>query len=159
MSYTGTVKQAFLNKHTQSRLKPACALVVETWKALILICHIPQLQKRDARNLKNYHIQQSSNVKLFSAQRRETVKPLQFFELMKATFDSGRNTRQRSAGVGCHKGNSLDPRNNNFLKLMMQSSCFCKINYCIVLFLRHIQRLYHFSKIQLSTTNLICMQL
>jgi len=29
------------------------------------------------------------------------------------------------------------------------------INYCIVLFLRHIQQLYHFSKIQLSTMNLI----
>ena len=27
------------------------------------------------------------------------------------------------------------------------------INYCI--FLRHVQRLYHFSKIQLSTENLI----
>jgi hypothetical protein len=38
---------------------------------------------------------QSSNVKLFGEQRkRETAKPLQFLELMKATFDFGRNTRQ-----------------------------------------------------------------
>jgi hypothetical protein len=29
------------------------------------------------------------------------------------------------------------------------------INDCIVLFLQHVQRLYHFSKIQLSTANLI----
>jgi hypothetical protein len=29
------------------------------------------------------------------------------------------------------------------------------INDCIVLFLRHVQRLYHFSKIQLSTANLM----
>jgi hypothetical protein len=29
------------------------------------------------------------------------------------------------------------------------------INHCIVLFFRHVQRLYHFSKIQLSTMNLI----
>jgi hypothetical protein len=29
MIHTGTVKQAFLNKHAQSHLKPAHALVVE----------------------------------------------------------------------------------------------------------------------------------
>jgi len=34
-------------------------------------------------------------VKLFSAQRRrKTAKPLQFLELMKATFDCGGNARQ-----------------------------------------------------------------
>ena len=76
---------------------------------------------------KRYHIRQSSNVKLFSEQRRmETAKPLQFLELMKATFDCGGNTRQRSAGVRRHEGNSLDPRKNNFLQLMMQSSRFFK---------------------------------
>jgi hypothetical protein len=41
MSHTGTVKQAFLNKHAQSRLMPARALVVETWKVLIQIHHVP----------------------------------------------------------------------------------------------------------------------
>jgi len=30
-----------------------------------------------------------------------------------------------------------------------------KLLYCIVLFLRHVQRLYHFSNIQLSTADLI----
>jgi hypothetical protein len=54
------------------------------------------------------------------------TKPLQFLELMKATFNCGGNTRQRSVGVRRHEGNSLDPRKNNFLKLMMQSSCFVK---------------------------------
>jgi hypothetical protein len=68
-------------------------------------------------------------VKLFGTQRRrETAKPLQLLELMKATFDCGRNTRQRSAGVRRHEGNSLDPRKNDFLKLMMQSSRFFKRN-------------------------------
>jgi hypothetical protein len=41
-------------------------------------------------------------VKLFGAQRRlETAKPLQFLELMKATFDYGGNTKsdQRVLGV------------------------------------------------------------
>jgi len=62
----------------------------------------------------------SSNMKLFGAQRiRETAKPLQFLELMKATLDCGRNTRQLSAGVRHHERNSLDPRKDNFLKLMM----------------------------------------
>jgi hypothetical protein len=67
-------------------------------------------------------------VKLFGAQRRrETAKPLQFLELMKATFDCDGNKKQRSAGVRRHEGNSLDPRMDDFLKLMMQSSLFFKI--------------------------------
>ena len=65
MSHTDTMKRAFLNKRAHSRLKPARALVVETWKVLIPICRVPQLWKRDTRNLKDYHIRQSSNVKLF----------------------------------------------------------------------------------------------
>ena len=65
MSHTSTVKRAFLNKRAQSRLRPASALVVETWKVLIPIWRVPWLWKRDARNLKDYHIWQSSNVKLF----------------------------------------------------------------------------------------------
>ena len=40
MSHTDTVKRACLNKHAQSRLKPAHTLVVETWKVLIPICHV-----------------------------------------------------------------------------------------------------------------------
>jgi hypothetical protein len=47
-------------------------------------------------------------------------------ELMKETFNCGGNMRQRSAGVRRHEGNSLDPRKDNFLKLMMQSSHFFK---------------------------------
>jgi hypothetical protein len=53
-------------------------------------------------------------VKLFGAQRRETAKPLQFLELMKAMFNCGGNTTQQSAGVRRHKGNALDPRNGRF---------------------------------------------
>jgi hypothetical protein len=76
----------------------------------------------EGQKFKDYHIRQSSNVKLFGAQRRrETAKLLQFLELMKATFDCGGNTRQRSAGVRRHEGNSVDPRKEDFLKLMMQS--------------------------------------
>ena len=60
---------------------------------------------------------------LFGAQRiGETVKPLKFLELMETPFDCGGNTRQRSAGVRRHERNSLDPRKDEFLKLMMQSS-------------------------------------
>jgi hypothetical protein len=49
----------------------------------------------------------------------QTAKPLQFLELMTATFDCGGNTRQQSVGVRRHEGNSLDPRKDDFLKLMM----------------------------------------
>jgi hypothetical protein len=52
--------------------------------------------------------------------------PLQFLELMKATFDCGGNTRHRSVGVRRHKGNSRNPRKDDFLKLVMQSSRFLK---------------------------------
>jgi hypothetical protein len=41
MSHTDTMKRAFLNQRAQSRLKPSHALVVETWKVLILICCVP----------------------------------------------------------------------------------------------------------------------
>jgi hypothetical protein len=47
-------------------------------------------------------------------------------ELMKTTFDCGGITRQRSASVRHQEGNSLDPRNDDFLKFMMQSSRFFK---------------------------------
>jgi hypothetical protein len=63
-------------------------------------------------------------VKLLGAQRRETAKPLPFLELIKAMSDCGGNTMQQSAGVRHHEGNSMDPRKDNFLKLMMQSSHF-----------------------------------
>jgi hypothetical protein len=76
---------------------------------------------------KRHHIRQSSDVKLFGVQRRrETAKPLQFLELMKALFDCSGDTRQGSAGVRHHKGNSLDSRKDDLLKLMMQSSRFFK---------------------------------
>jgi hypothetical protein len=107
MNHTSTVKQTFFNKRAQSRLKP----------------------KRDTKNLRDYRIRESSNVKLFGPQRRrETAKLLQYLELIKATFDCSRNTTQQSAGLRRHEGNSVDPRNNNFLKLMMQSSRFFKID-------------------------------
>jgi hypothetical protein len=61
-------------------------------------------------------------VKLFNAHRRqETTKLLQFLELMKAMFNCGGNTRQQSVGLRHHEGNSLDPRKDDFLKLMMHS--------------------------------------
>jgi hypothetical protein len=70
-----------------------------------------------------------------------------------------RKHKKQSAGVRRHEGNSLDTIKVNFLKLMIQSSQFFKINYCIALLLWHVQRLYHFYKIQLSTANLIRTQL
>jgi hypothetical protein len=45
---------------------------------------------------------------------------------MKTMFDCGGNIRQQSANVRRHEGNSLDPRKDDFLKLMMQSSYFFK---------------------------------
>jgi hypothetical protein len=64
-------------------------------------------------------------VKLFSAQKSETTKPLQFLELMKATFNCGGNTRLQTASVRRHEIYSLELRNDDFLKLMMmQFSCF-----------------------------------
>jgi hypothetical protein len=63
----------------------------------------------DARKLKDYHIWPSSNTKLFGAQRRETAKLLPFLELLKTTFNCGRNSSQQSASVGHNKRNSLDP--------------------------------------------------
>jgi hypothetical protein len=81
---------------------------------------------------------QSLNVKLLGAQRRrETAKQLQFLELMKAMFNCGGNTRQQSPGVRRHEGNSVDPRMDSFLKLMMQSSGFFQERCKTGLFVRY----------------------
>ena len=124
MSHTGTVKWAFLNNCAHSRLKPSRALVVETWKVLIPICHVLYLWKRDARNLKDYQIRQGSNVKLFGAQRkRETTKLLKFLGLIKAMFDCGGNTRQRSAGVRLHEGNWKNQTCSSFRSRVVGVGC------------------------------------
>jgi hypothetical protein len=66
-------------------------------------------------------------MKLFGAERiRETTKLLQALELIKTTFNCGGNSRQRSVSVRHHEINSLDPRKDDFLKLVTQSSCFFK---------------------------------
>jgi hypothetical protein len=58
------------------------------WVVFVPFCRLVFLCNRDALNQNDSHIRQSSNVKLFGAQRRmETAKPLQFLELMKETFD------------------------------------------------------------------------
>ena len=58
------------------------------------------------------------------AEDKGNRKVAAIFRVMKATFDCGGNTRQRSAGVWRHERNSLDPRKrkDDFPKLMMQSS-------------------------------------
>ena len=73
---------------------------------------------------KDCHIRQSSNLKSFGAQRiRETANPLQLFAVDESNVWLWRkNTRQRWAVVRRHERNSLDPRKDDFLKCMMQSS-------------------------------------
>jgi hypothetical protein len=140
MSHTSTVKPAFLKKHAQSHLKPADT-IVKVWEV-----------QRDARNLEDNHTQHNSNIKLVGAQRRrETAQLLQYSELMKATFDCIGNTERIPVSVRCHERNSLDSRENDFLKLIMQSlSCYKRrktgIN-SIVLFFQHAQWPYNSSKI------------
>jgi hypothetical protein len=60
------------------------------------------------------------------AEEKGNRKAVAIFGVMNATFDCGGNTTQRSAGVRCHGGNSLDQRKDDFLKLMIQSSSFFK---------------------------------
>jgi hypothetical protein len=105
------------------------------------------------------YIWQSSYVKLSGVQRRmETTKPLQFLQLIKVTFNCGKNTGQQSASVRHHKRMSLDPGKDDFLKLMLQSSVFSRqtqdtgINLT-VLFLQHLKWRYYFSELQLSTAS------
>jgi hypothetical protein len=62
------------------------------------------------------------------AEEKGNCKAPAILELMKATFSCGGNTRHRSAGVRRHDGNSVDPRKDDFLKLVMQSSRFFKRN-------------------------------
>jgi hypothetical protein len=60
---------------------------------------------------------------LFDVQRiRENAKQLQILGLMKEMFDCGGNTRKQMVSVRHHERNSLGPRKDDFLKLMMRSS-------------------------------------
>jgi hypothetical protein len=60
-------------------------------------------------------IQQSSNVKLFSAQRRrETAKLLQFLELFKAMFDCGGNTKAAISGCEALRRKFIGPKKGRF---------------------------------------------
>jgi hypothetical protein len=84
LSLTITVKQDFLNKCVQSHLKVAYGIAVKGWEVLDPIYRVLYLRKRDIRNLEDYHMRQSSNVKLFDAQRRrEAAEPVQFLEQRK----------------------------------------------------------------------------
>jgi hypothetical protein len=47
-------------------------------------------------------------------EEKETGKPLQFLELMKATFDCGGNTTQRSAGVRRERKKFTGPKKGRF---------------------------------------------
>jgi hypothetical protein len=44
---------------------------------------------------------------------------------------------QQSAGVRHHKGNSVDPRKDDFLKFMMQLSCFARQTHKTGLFVSY----------------------
>jgi hypothetical protein len=107
-------------------------------------------------DLKNIRLSYTAKFKLFSVLRRETSKPPQFLELMKTRFVCGGNSRQRLASIKLHERNSLDPRKDNFLKLMMQSSRFSRETQdWNTLFLQNVQQFYHFPTTQLVATNLI----
>jgi hypothetical protein len=101
-------------------LKLAHAVVVEEWKVLIPICSVSQLWKRDARNLKDYHIWQTSNVKLFG-HREGNCMGIAVFEVEQSNVQLRWKYKAaiRQSGVRCHVGNSLDPRKNYFLKIAM----------------------------------------
>jgi hypothetical protein len=77
-------------------------------------------------------------MELFGVQRRETAKQPQFLELMKAMFGCGGNERQRKASMRHHKRNSLEPREEDFLKVTAVFMFFQEMQhwnklYCISL--------------------------
>jgi hypothetical protein len=63
---------------------------------------------------------------IWCAEEKGNRKAAAIFGVDESNIRLGRNTRQRSVGVWRHEGNSLDPRKDDFLKLMMQSSRFIK---------------------------------
>jgi hypothetical protein len=60
------------------------------------------------------------------AEEKGNFKATAIFGVVESNDQQCRNTRHRSAGMRRHKGNSLDPRKDDFLKLVMQSSRFFK---------------------------------
>jgi hypothetical protein len=64
----------------------------------------------------------SEAVQYVEEKQNQKKIPHYFLELIKATSDCSRNTRQSLVSVRHHDRYSLDPRKDDFLKLMMQSS-------------------------------------
>jgi hypothetical protein len=60
------------------------------------------------------------------AEEKGNRKATAIFGVDESNVQLWQKQRQQSAGVGRHKGNSLDPRKDDFLKLIMQSSRFFK---------------------------------
>jgi hypothetical protein len=71
------------------------------------------------RNRKSDFELGQSNPVFWCAEEKGNCKTTTILEFMKATFNSGGNTRQKSVSMR-HEGNSLDSRKDNFLKLMMK---------------------------------------
>jgi hypothetical protein len=58
------------------------------------------------------------------AEEKGNFKAAAIFGFDESNVDCGRNTRRRSVGVRRHEGNSLDPRKDDFMKLIMLYSHF-----------------------------------
>jgi hypothetical protein len=80
----------------------------------------------DARNLKVLYMAKFKREVIRCTEEKGNRKATAIFGVDESNVYCGGNTRQRSAGVRRHEGNSLDPRKDDLLKLMMQSSCFFK---------------------------------
>jgi hypothetical protein len=124
------------NQYNKARLsQQACAISSETSSRLNcwnvdgayfnFLCTIVMEEGRQKSKRPSYTAK-FKRVLIRCTEEKWNAKLLQFLELINATFDCGGNATQRSAGVRRHEGNSVDPRKDNFLKLMMQSSCFFK---------------------------------
>jgi hypothetical protein len=122
------MKQVFLNKREQAHLKPALTLALKTCVVLVSTCWVPQLRRRDARNIKHYYNMAKIKCEVvWYTEEKGNCKAAAIFELMKATVHCDRNIRRRSPRVRHYERKSLDPIKDDFCELMMQ---------CCILFKR-----------------------
>jgi hypothetical protein len=105
-------------------LKPATALIIKTWEVHVPICHIQQLLKSNVTNQKDYHIKQSSNVKLYGAERGNR-KPAAIFGV-NGNVQLWLKHKAVFSDCEVHERNSLHLLKDDFLKLMMHFSRFFK---------------------------------
>jgi hypothetical protein len=152
------MKWVFPNKHVQSYLKPACVLVAKTWAVLVPICHVVMEEGHHKSKRLSYTAKFKCEV-VQCAEKGNCIAAAVFWvdeSSVQLLWKHEAMIREREASWK----KFTEPKKGWFPQIDHAVFTFFKERHktginCILLFLWNNSGSYHFSKIQLSTMNLI----